>query len=332
MAVASIAWALIPASGFAQDEPRQKAFRELTIAEAAWQQTQQLRSHPDFAEANSRDSELSSSLERAQRLLQAAKRGLEQAEQRQSVTGFKDTAVLAKRVSRQLEAYETRLRELWEEIEVERRPPPPTPPPPAEPEAAEDPPSTVGAEEAELSTPEMFDDPSSGSEPLGAEAVEPGAVGPGAVGPAAVQVTEAASGEAASGEAVPQAVTSPPVLPTPSVSEPPATRPSPPRRTRRGPPPLKLRQIADAFFTGDYQATIELVAAADFLDPEPRAHGLLFRGAARYALFLLGGETDFALRGLATEDIAACRRDAPDLSPSADAFSPRFRDFFAATR
>ncbi|MEM7588422.1 MAG: hypothetical protein AAF560_33850 [Acidobacteriota bacterium] len=110
---------LLAASGaVAQEDPRQKAYREIALAESAWQQAQRLRSHADFAEANSRDAELASQLERAQGLLKAAKGGLERADQRQSTTGFNDAAVLAKRVTRQLESYEARLRELWDEFAV----------------------------------------------------------------------------------------------------------------------------------------------------------------------------------------------------------------------
>jgi len=58
----------------------------------------------------------------------------------------------------------------------------------------------------------------------------------------------------------------------------------------------------------------------------------LLRAASRYALFLLGGESDYQLRGQAAEDILAARRLAPELEPTEGAFSPRFRDFFTSTR
>ena len=63
-----------------------------------------------------------------------------------------------------------------------------------------------------------------------------------------------------------------------------------------------------------------------------RAQAHLLRAASRYALFLLGGESDYQLRGQAAEDILAARQLAPKMEPAEGAFSPRFIDFFAATR
>lgn len=88
------------------------------------------------------------------------------------------------------------------------------------------------------------------------------------------------------------------------------------------------------FFSGDYGATIEQLAPLDTpqaMAPAASAHGHLLRAAARYALFLLGGEQDFTLRGGAIEDILACRTADAELEPG-ELFSPRFRDFFTATR
>ena len=107
-----------------------------------------------------------------------------------------------------------------------------------------------------------------------------------------------------------------------------------PRPKASQPPPADLRRGVELFFMGDYAGTIEALAALDVpgaLSPKPRAHGHLLRAAARYALFILGGEQDFSLRGGATDDVLACRAADAELAPG-DMFSPRFRDFFAATR
>ncbi len=118
---------------------------------------------------------------------------------------------------------------------------------------------------------------------------------------------------------------------TAAAAEPaPPPPPPPPRRSSRR-PPAQLRQAADAYLAGDYQGAVGLLEDS-FRGSRTRAHALLLRAAARYTLFLLGGETDFALRGQAADDVAACRRLVPDLAPPEDLFSPRFRDFFAATR
>jgi hypothetical protein len=59
---------------------------------------------------------------------------------------------------------------------------------------------------------------------------------------------------------------------------------------------------------------------------------LLFRAAARHGLYVTGGQTDDALRRQALIDAMACRRQSPALVPDAEAFSPRFREFFARAR
>ncbi len=242
----------------------QKALREVAIAGAAAREVSQLSSHPDFRLAVSRDDEIEIVIERARRVLRAAESGLASAEQTQSMTGFSDSALLAKRATGTFEQCAARLRELFRQIETERSPPPPPPtPPPVEPEPS----------------------------------------------PAASETS--------------------PVGPPPG----PAAEPSPASRVAPRPPaPRKLRQAADAYFAGDYTAAITLLSESTFNQSKSRAHALLLRAAARYALFLLGGETDYALRGQAADDVAACKVAAPDLVPDEGIFSPRFRDFFAATR
>ncbi len=95
---------------------------------------------------------------------------------------------------------------------------------------------------------------------------------------------------------------------------------------------MKLRQAADAYFAGDYEAAISRLSESSFRQGKSRAHALLLRAAARYTLFLLGGENDYALRGQAAEDVTACKAADPELGPDEALFSPRFRDFFAAAR
>ena len=95
--------------------------------------------------------------------------------------------------------------------------------------------------------------------------------------------------------------------------------------------PRQLTQAADAYFAGDYEGAISILSAARFRSAGARAHLHLLRAASRYALFLLGGEKDYALRAEAIADVQACRGADPDLVPDEDMFSPRFRQFFAAT-
>jgi hypothetical protein len=143
------------------------------------------------------------------------------------------------------------------------------------------------------------------------------------------RVARAADPTPAPRRPTPAPATPTPVMPTPAPTATPeraATAPTPP-----GPPPPALRSAATAFLAGRYQEAV-------VVDPEqlpvgpPRAHGLLFRSAALYALYLLDGSRDLALLERAQQDVRACRQTAADLTPDERAFSPRYREFFQATR
>jgi hypothetical protein len=98
-----------------------------------------------------------------------------------------------------------------------------------------------------------------------------------------------------------------------------------------GPPP-ELVQAARAFFGGDYRKTAESLANVEYPAPKTGAQARLFRAAARYALFVTGGQTDEDLRKMAAADVVACRALDPALVPDPQAFSPRFVAFFTKPR
>ncbi len=54
--------------------------------------------------------------------------------------------------------------------------------------------------------------------------------------------------------------------------------------------------------------------------------------AAHSVDYLLDGERAAEVRELAAESVRACRRADPGVEPGDAFFSPRFREFFAATR
>lgn len=89
-----------------------------------------------------------------------------------------------------------------------------------------------------------------------------------------------------------------------------------------------VRAAARAYFDGEYGKVLETLSGQELGDEAAAAQALLFRAASRYALYLLGGEEDGALVEEAREDVAFCRRLAPDLTPDPRAFSPRFVAFF----
>ncbi|MEO1085067.1 MAG: hypothetical protein AAFY88_12565, partial [Acidobacteriota bacterium] len=96
--------------------------------------------------------------------------------------------------------------------------------------------------------------------------------------------------------------------------------------------PGSLRRAVVAYLQGDYRAVVDGLEPDKLRRKSRRSQALLLRAASRYALFLLGGETEYSLRGAAADDIVAARALDADLEPSEGVFSPRFRDFFTATR
>jgi hypothetical protein len=117
----------------------------------------------------------------------------------------------------------------------------------------------------------------------------------------------------------------------PTVAPPNASSPvAPPAAGQRV--PAELLRAAEAYFAGRYR---DVLAATAAVEPDDGAVGtqlLLFRSAARYGLYVTGGQGDDLLRRQAQIDATACRRQAPTLVPDPEAFSPRFREFFSRAR
>ena len=102
------------------------------------------------------------------------------------------------------------------------------------------------------------------------------------------------------------------------VTTPPADRTIPPA----------LLAAAAAYFEGDYDRAARTLESANFQQPRAAAQARLLRGAARYGIFVTGGEKDKQLRERAIEDIRECLRLDPNIVVSSAAFSPRFVEFF----
>lgn len=112
-------------------------------------------------------------------------------------------------------------------------------------------------------------------------------------------------------------------------------------RATAAPPPERLLAAADAWLRGEPDGVLAALdgevreegggepgAELDFHDPRGRAHALLLRAAARFALFHGGGGQDPDLLEAARRDVRDCHRADPELLPVPRAFSPRFRAFF----
>ena len=95
------------------------------------------------------------------------------------------------------------------------------------------------------------------------------------------------------------------------------------------PPSKVLSSAAEAFIVGRYDEAVETLDAARLPDRRSRAHASLLLAAARYALFLDGGQVDSRLLEAAAEEVRACRGADRSVTPSSRIFSPRFVEFFA---
>jgi hypothetical protein len=92
--------------------------------------------------------------------------------------------------------------------------------------------------------------------------------------------------------------------------------------------PPSLLAAAAAYFHGDYDRAAKTLEGADFQQPRAAAQARLLLGAARYGIFVTGGEKDDQLRKKAVEDIRECVRLDPNIAVCSLAFSPRFVEFF----
>lgn len=100
----------------------------------------------------------------------------------------------------------------------------------------------------------------------------------------------------------------------------------------RDAPPPELMTAAFLFFSGQYESAVDVIAGLKTRGGRASAQGMLLRAAARYALYVVGGEKDSTLLNAAQSDVVACRKFDPHFVPDPQFFSPRFREFFQATR
>ena len=94
--------------------------------------------------------------------------------------------------------------------------------------------------------------------------------------------------------------------------------------------PAELLAGASAYLRAQYREAVEMLSRARSEDARMKAHVLLLRSAARFALYLLSEEKDDALKQAALADVRDCRRLDPQALPSPRVFSPRFLAFFSS--
>jgi hypothetical protein len=105
------------------------------------------------------------------------------------------------------------------------------------------------------------------------------------------------------------------------------------RRALAGQVRGRLQPLAQAYLGGDFARAAQWDEAAALSGvPQALAEALLIRAAARFELYVLGGERDLVQFDQIRDDVRAARQAAPDIQPAEKAYSPRFRALFASTR
>jgi hypothetical protein len=149
----------------------------------------------------------------------------------------------------------------------------------------------------------------------------------------------------------PTQVTPPPKPPEPKPTPPPEPKPTPPEPKPTPPTPTptptpiptpppkpsvvdapnELVAALDSFLLGRYKDAAN-VDPSKLTDSRAKYHALLVRAAARHVMGLLQGESGSSLIAQAQADVRAAKALQPGASPDASVFSPRFRQFYTATR
>jgi hypothetical protein len=96
-------------------------------------------------------------------------------------------------------------------------------------------------------------------------------------------------------------------------------------------PPAKLKQVAEAYFAGNYQSAVELSNPDALEEDRAKIQALLFRAAANYKLYILSGEKNVQARQRSEDDIRSIKRLNKNFTPYIAAFSPKFLELFRQT-
>jgi hypothetical protein len=96
-------------------------------------------------------------------------------------------------------------------------------------------------------------------------------------------------------------------------------------------PPSALKQIAEAYFAGNYQSAVELSNPNAMREDRAKVQALLFRAAASHKLYILSGEQNTQARQRSESDIRAIKQLNKSFKPYIAAFSPNFLELFRQT-
>jgi hypothetical protein len=93
-------------------------------------------------------------------------------------------------------------------------------------------------------------------------------------------------------------------------------------------PPPELQEIAEAYFSGQYESVSSIAEPSQFSESRHRIQTYLFRSAATFNLYILSGGSNPELLDRARDDIEQIKELDSGFSPYVAAFSPRYLQFF----
>lgn len=96
-------------------------------------------------------------------------------------------------------------------------------------------------------------------------------------------------------------------------------------------PPSALKQVAEAYFAGNYESAVSLSNPNSLNEDRAKVQALLFRAAANHKIYILSGEKNTEAKQRSEDDIRAIKRLNKNFSPYIAAFSPRFLELFRQT-
>jgi hypothetical protein len=94
----------------------------------------------------------------------------------------------------------------------------------------------------------------------------------------------------------------------------------------------ELTGAANLYFGGQYTAAQTALNQLNYQQGRYAVQWRLFRAATAYSLYIVSGQRDEALQKEAAANVRECRRLAASFKPDTGVFSPKFVQFFEATR
>lgn len=108
----------------------------------------------------------------------------------------------------------------------------------------------------------------------------------------------------------------------------PAERPDEEPATVAARPPESLERAVEAYFSAEYERTLQILGEDEYTDLRATVQAHLLRAASAFTLYRLGREEGDELLETARREVESLRRLQPSFTPDPSVFSPSFVAFF----